>query len=205
MLYTLSLFATQPILFVEKYEWRSLSELEKCAIGTFWKSVGDALDISYSELPSGKTGFRDGLHWLAEIEAWSKEYEKRCMVPDIKNHETAEQTTAVLVYMLPKALVPVGLKFVSFMMDERLRRAMLYVLSISFPTFHAGILLTEADMTPHLLYMSVSSPPSFPFAALSSATSPRLVRTSSATPLSPLSLTKTTASLLRNGMLRRIM
>ncbi|RMJ25183.1 hypothetical protein PHISP_03938 [Aspergillus sp. HF37] len=126
MLYTLSLFATQPIRFVEDYEWRSLTELEKCAIGTFWKSIGDGLEVSYSELPSGKTGFRDGLHWLEEIGAWSEGYEKRCMVPDIKNRETADQTTAVLVYMLPKALVPVGLKFVSFMMDERLRRAMLY-------------------------------------------------------------------------------
>lgn len=125
MLYTLSLFATQPIRFVEDYEWRALTELEKCAIGTFWKSVGDGLQVSYSELPSGKTGFRDGLHWLEEIGAWSEGYEKRCMVPDIKNRETADQTTAVLVYMLPKALAPVGLKFVSFMMDERLRRAML--------------------------------------------------------------------------------
>lgn len=127
MLYTLSLFATQPVAFVEKYEWRSLTDLEKCAIGTFWKSVGDGLDINFGELPSGKKGmgFRDGLHWLEEIDAWSQEYEREFMVPDIKNRETADQTTAVLVYMLPRALVPVGLNFVSFMMDDRLRKAML--------------------------------------------------------------------------------
>lgn len=128
MLYTLSLFALQPIRFIDRFEWRRLSDLERCAIGTFWKSAGDALGISYEKLPSGGVaGFKDGIQWLEEINAWSEEYEAEKMVPDVKNRETADQTTAVLLYMLPKALHPVGLQFVSFMMDERLRRAMLYV------------------------------------------------------------------------------
>ncbi|PYI12527.1 hypothetical protein BO78DRAFT_392369 [Aspergillus sclerotiicarbonarius CBS 121057] len=126
MLYTLGLFATQPIEFVEKYEWRSLSDLEKCAIGTFWKSLGDSLDISYDALPSGKTGFRDGLQWLEEIMAWSDDYEARCMVPHVKNREIADQTIAVLLYMVPKPLQKIGLNLVTFMMDDRLRRAMLF-------------------------------------------------------------------------------
>ncbi|KAL2006117.1 hypothetical protein VTN00DRAFT_9771 [Thermoascus crustaceus] len=126
MLYTLSLFAIQPIKFIAAYEWRELSELEKCAIGTFWKSVGDAMEISYEALPSSKTGFRDGLHWLEEITAWSEDYESKNMVPDQKNRETADQTTTILVYMLPEPLKHIGLKFVSFMMDDRLRKAMLY-------------------------------------------------------------------------------
>lgn len=124
MLFTLALFALEPIRFIGRYEWRALSELERCAIGTFWKSVGDGLDISFEKLPSGKSGFRDGIQWLEEIEAWSEEYEAECMVPHVKNRETADQTTAVLVYMLPKVLHPIGLQFVTFMMDERLRRAM---------------------------------------------------------------------------------
>lgn len=125
MLYTLSLFAVQPTRFIAAYEWRELSDLEKCALGTFWKSVGDAMGISYDALPSSKTGFRDGLHWLEEITAWSHEYEVKNMVPDQRNKETADQTTAVLVYMLPEPLKHIGLKFVSFMMDDRLRKAML--------------------------------------------------------------------------------
>ncbi|GIK02857.1 hypothetical protein Aspvir_006919 [Aspergillus viridinutans] len=126
MLYTLSLFAIQPVRFIEKFEWRTLSDMEKCAIGTFWKSIGDGLDISYANLPSSKTGFRDGLHWLEEIMAWSDDYEVRSMLPDMKNRQTADQTTAVLVYMIPGPLQHIGLKFVSFMMDDRLRKAMLY-------------------------------------------------------------------------------
>ncbi|EAW22782.1 uncharacterized protein NFIA_014740 [Aspergillus fischeri NRRL 181] len=126
MLYTLGLFAIQPVRFIEKFEWRTLSDMEKCAMGTFWKSIGDGLDIGYENLPSSKTGFRDGLHWLEEIMAWSDEYEVRSMLPDMKNRETADQTTAVLLYMIPSPLQHIGLKFVSFMMDDRLRKAMLY-------------------------------------------------------------------------------
>lgn len=125
MLYTLGLFALQPVRFINRFEWRKVTDLERCAIGTFWKSIGDGLGISYEALPSGKTGFKDGIHWLEEIEAWSNAYEERCMVPHIKNRETADQTTAVLVYMVPKPLQHIGLKFVSFMMDDRLRKAML--------------------------------------------------------------------------------
>ncbi|THC91129.1 hypothetical protein EYZ11_009419 [Aspergillus tanneri] len=126
MLYTLGLFAIQPVRFIEKYEWRSLTDVEKCALGTFWKSLGDGLGVKYDALPSGKTGFRDGLHWLEEVAAWSDDYEVRCMLPNITNHQTATYTAAILLYMVPRPLQHIGHKFVSFMMDERLRRAMLY-------------------------------------------------------------------------------
>ncbi|KAJ9316910.1 hypothetical protein DTO271D3_2649 [Paecilomyces variotii] len=126
MLYTLSLFAVEPIRFIDTYEWRKLSELEKCALGTYWKSLGDAMQISYEALPSYKTGFRDGLHWLEEMDVWRRAYEKEKMVPDQKNKCTADQTTSILVYMLPTRMEHIGYKFVSYMMDDRLRRAMMY-------------------------------------------------------------------------------
>ncbi|CAI7672442.1 unnamed protein product [Penicillium bialowiezense] len=126
LLYTLALFAVQPVRFIENFEWRDLSDMELCAIGTFWKSLGDALGISSEMLPSGKTGFKDGIQWLEEVDAWSQDYEAKYMVPDPKNRESADQATAVLLYNLPKALHPIGLQFTSFMMDDRLRKAMLY-------------------------------------------------------------------------------
>jgi hypothetical protein len=125
MLYTLALFASQPIAWIDKYEWRSVTEVERCAMGTFWKSMGDAMGISYEKLPSAKKGFKDGIQWLEEIVQWADEYEQKYMVPHPKNHETAEQTMAVLVYPLPKVLKPVGLNFVSYAMDDRLRKAMM--------------------------------------------------------------------------------
>ncbi|KAL4936640.1 hypothetical protein BDV06DRAFT_233243 [Aspergillus oleicola] len=142
MLYTLGLFAVQPVRFIKKYEWRELTDVEKCAIGTFWKSIGDGLEVPYDALPSGKTGFRDGLHWLEEIMVWSDAYEERAMVPDAKNREVANQTTAVLLYMLPKPFHSFGLNFVSFMMDDRLRKAMLYSPPPSIQATFLSTLLT---------------------------------------------------------------
>ncbi|KAJ5561442.1 hypothetical protein N7535_004091 [Penicillium sp. DV-2018c] len=156
MLFTLALFALEPIKFIEKFEWRALTDLERCAIGTFWKSVGDGLEISYEKLPSGKTGFKDGLQWLEEINAWSQAYEEEKMVPHVKNRETADQTTAVLLYMLPEFLHPLGLQFVSFMMDERLRRAMYYNAPTALSSVIFSSLLTIRKL--FLRYLALPRP-----------------------------------------------
>jgi hypothetical protein len=129
MLYTLSLFALEPIRFVKMYEWREMTEMERCAVGTYWKSLGDALGISYETLPSGTTGFRDGIHWLEEVREWSLGYEVKHMKPHPRNKEIADRTIDVLVYNLPRFIKPLGLYFVSFLMDERLRSAMMYAIS----------------------------------------------------------------------------
>ncbi|KAL4913312.1 streptococcal 67 kDa myosin-cross-reactive antigen like family-domain-containing protein [Aspergillus aurantiobrunneus] len=126
MLYTLSLFALEPIRFIDMIEWRSLSELEQCAIGTYWKSLGDALEISFADLPSGPHAFRDGLHFLDELRAWSLKYEEEYMKPSPSNKEVADKTMDVLVYTMPRFLKPVGISFASCMMDNRLREAMMY-------------------------------------------------------------------------------
>jgi hypothetical protein len=55
MLYTLSLFAPEPICWINRFEWRCLTDLERCASGTYWKSMGDAMKISYNVLPSQKS------------------------------------------------------------------------------------------------------------------------------------------------------
>lgn len=125
MLYTLSLFALEPIRFVDLFEWRSTSDLERCAIGTYWKYIGDVLGISYAKLPSGQTGFHDGLHFLDELGEWSRRYEEDNMKPSLVNKEVADRTMDVLVYPLPKSLKNFGIRIASCSMDERLREAMM--------------------------------------------------------------------------------
>jgi len=132
MLYTLALFATEPIKWVEKYDWRKLSDLERCAMGTFIKSMGDAMLIDYGQLPSAKRGFQDGIQWLEEIWRWAEEYEIKHMVPDENNHQTANATTAILLLALPEGLKPIGRHAVSAAMDDRLRRAMMFVNTLPF-------------------------------------------------------------------------
>jgi hypothetical protein len=126
MLYTLSLFALEPIRFVQQFEWREMTEMERCAVGTYWKSLGDALGISYEALPSGKTGFQDGLHWLEEMGAWSEQYEVEYMKPHPRNKEIAAKTIDVLLFNLPNFMKPLGEYIVSYMMGDRLRTAMMY-------------------------------------------------------------------------------
>ena len=133
LLYTLALFAGEPLRWIDRYEWRQLEGFERCAIGTFWKAIGDAMGINYSKLRSCEGGWIDGLQWLDELIEWSAEYEKRVMVPDENNNKTAEQTVAILLYNLPDLMKLPGRRIVSALMDDRLRRAMMYVQYIDFP------------------------------------------------------------------------
>ena len=136
LLYTLALFAGEPTRWIDQYEWRKLEDFEKCAIGTFWKAIGDAMGIGYQNLRSGTEGgtpWTDGLQWLDELNEWSAKYEERYMVPDKNNQKTAEQTVAILLYNLPKPAKPYGRKIVSALMDDRLRTAMMYVSKLLHP------------------------------------------------------------------------
>lgn len=136
MLYTLALFALEPIRWINRYEWRQLEDFEKCAIGTFWKSMGDAMKIPYDALilQSGNNPrhrnqdhyFIDGLHWLAELSEWAEGYEQEAMKPNAHNHTTAEQTTLLLLWNIPQILKPFGKSIISALMDTRLRTAMIY-------------------------------------------------------------------------------
>ena len=125
LLFTLSLFALEPGRWVDRYEWRCLTDMELCACGTFWKSMGDAMMIPYTDLPSSEMGWRDGLHWLEEVREWSLEYEKRFMVPATTNKQLAESHLAVLFFNLSGTYVRLGKRFVTVLLGKRLRKAMM--------------------------------------------------------------------------------
>ena len=127
MLYTLSVFALEPRRWINKYEWRSMSEVEVCACGTYWKAMGDAMEISYEALPSSQEGWLDGLHWLKELEEWSLAYEEAQMVPAESNHRLAEAHLNLLFVGLPPQLLQIGKNVVSFVLEPRLRTALKYV------------------------------------------------------------------------------
>ncbi|KAF2131317.1 hypothetical protein P153DRAFT_355128 [Dothidotthia symphoricarpi CBS 119687] len=126
MLYTLSLFVLEVERWVRLYEWRTLTPMEICAIGTHWKVIGDAMEIDYSELRHGPTSFKDGLEFFEDMREWADVYERRCMVPNKHNHQLAEETTRILLADVPGPFRLFGKDCVAALMDERLRRAMLY-------------------------------------------------------------------------------
>ena len=126
MLYTLSLFVLEPIRWTRRFEWRELAEVERCAMGTYWRFMGDVMDIPFTALQSHNSGWTDGLHFLDELEAWSLAYEAEHMLPAETNKAVAKGTIDIALYLLPKRLHAAGLDFVSSLLEPRLRKAMKY-------------------------------------------------------------------------------
>jgi len=134
MLYTLSLFALEPGRWTHRYEWRDLTEVEQCAMGTFWKGLGDAMEISYNRLSSNEYGWRDGLQWLEELEEWSRTHEEANMVPAVDNQRLALATADLLLWNLPRKWKGTATKFVAALLEPRLRVAMMWVALLAIST-----------------------------------------------------------------------
>ena len=125
MLYTLSLFALEPPRWINRHDWRCFTELELCACGTLWKSIGDAMQISYAKLPSYEVGWRDGLHWLEEMNEWGMEYEEAQMVPALTNQQLCDGYFKSILVDMPLRFQNIGKQIVAVLLGPRLRKAMM--------------------------------------------------------------------------------
>lgn len=126
LLYTLSLFALEPSRWVSRFEWRELSDLELCAIGTFWKSIGEALEVPYGDLPSSSSEVeKDGLGWLNALSEWSRTYEEAYMVPAISNKRLADSNFEMILWKVPSIFHGVGRKILATLLEDKLRESML--------------------------------------------------------------------------------
>ena len=124
LLFTLSVFMTEPIRFMQLYEWRSMNEMEVCALGSFWKSIGDAMGIDYSEMERhGK--WKDGIDFYEDIYKWSKERAIREMVPARSNNALAEATIPILLWYVPGFLMTAAREVLYTLMGDRMRDAFL--------------------------------------------------------------------------------
>ena len=124
LLYTLGIFALEPSRWINRYEWRSLTDVEMCACGTFWKNMGDAMEIPYTKLHSNGEGWQDGLEWLKELEAWSNEYEEAHMVAAESNRQLANAQLDPLLPKWPPIFHKICKQVVIVLLGERLRRSM---------------------------------------------------------------------------------
>ena len=125
MLYTLSIFALEPSRWINRFEWRHLSDVEMCACGTYWKNMGDAMNISYARLPSSAKGWQDGLHWIRELEEWGDEYEKVHMVPADTNKQLAESQLEIMLPVRPAQFRIACRMVLIVLLGERLRWSMM--------------------------------------------------------------------------------
>ncbi|KAF2691348.1 hypothetical protein K458DRAFT_438974 [Lentithecium fluviatile CBS 122367] len=126
MMFTLALFVVEVEKWIRLYEWRSLTPMEICAFGTHWKAIGDVMGIQWDDLTHGPNDFKDGLEFFEDIKEWSEAYEKSYMVPDKWNHQLAEETAKILMINAPSSFHPYAKQVIIAMMDDRLRKAMIY-------------------------------------------------------------------------------
>ncbi|OGM48182.1 hypothetical protein ABOM_002087 [Aspergillus bombycis] len=127
MLYTLGLLTIEPAKWIDRYEWDQTSQMEKCAMGTFWKSFGDAMEVSYESLPSGKEGFKDGLQFFEEIGRWCRDYEMQAMRHSSGISDLQDQLIRnVALGGVPKIFHNLARNMILVLMDDQLRLSMGY-------------------------------------------------------------------------------
>ncbi|KAH8690686.1 hypothetical protein BGW36DRAFT_350167 [Talaromyces proteolyticus] len=129
MLYTLASLATQPVLLVEKLEWRSLNEVELTAVGTLYRAIGDALSIDYTLhlqpfIKKEGTG-QNGLDFYSALRDWQVSYETREMVYTPQNKLLCDAAVGLLLWGVPgKSLKRFITTALTTIMDDLLREAM---------------------------------------------------------------------------------
>lgn len=114
LLYTLSTFVIEPVKWIDRYEWRKTSDLEKEASFALFYHCGRCMGIK--NIPETRE----------ELIEWSVNYEKQHMVFEKCNKEVADHTTNLLLYSLPTFLHGFARNMVSALMDDQLREAMGY-------------------------------------------------------------------------------
>ncbi|KAH8682555.1 hypothetical protein BX600DRAFT_485795 [Xylariales sp. PMI_506] len=122
LLYTLSVFVVEPERFMRLYEWRPLNEMERCAYGVFWKSIGDAMGIKYEGYLS-KTHWKDGLDWADDVAQWAKAYEIVSFKPSVVSNKPARTLIPMITYWVPKPLKAFVNECVVVLLGDRVREA----------------------------------------------------------------------------------
>lgn len=111
LLYTLSLFIFEPITFAEKYEWRSLTELEQQARFVFWTEVGARMGIE--DIPKTRK----------DLWNWKEQYATENMVYAKSNDQVGALTMAILVAPIPSVLKGFGQEAGKVFIEPRIIRA----------------------------------------------------------------------------------
>jgi len=127
MLYTLALAMREPCSWIDRYEWRSLTDLERCAMGLYHQHWGQMMHIDFSALPEihGSEKQRNGLQFFGDLCTRIDKYEEKYLVPAASNHTLAVSTAALLLHSFPLLLQLVLTRVMTAAMDDRLREAII--------------------------------------------------------------------------------
>ncbi|EPE02729.1 dephospho- kinase [Ophiostoma piceae UAMH 11346] len=123
LLYTLSACVVEPIRFVERLEWRALNDMERCAMGIFWMSLGQSMQIDFGELK--RQQWTSGLEFVDDITAWARSFESSgaALKPDPINIMPSRRLISMLLVLVPAPFVPFVNQMVAVLMGDRMREA----------------------------------------------------------------------------------
>ncbi|KAL6696128.1 hypothetical protein J3F84DRAFT_373119 [Trichoderma pleuroticola] len=122
MLYVLFESMYQPIRFMRLYEWREMADMEVAAIATFWKYIGEMMEIDY-EAELGKKEWKDGIDFLEDVERWAIGYENEHLGPSPDIAKLGQVLVDLLLSAYPKFSREPGYKILMVLMGERMRDA----------------------------------------------------------------------------------
>ena len=111
MIHTMAMFVLEPQRWIERYEWRVMTELEKVASFIYWKEIGNRMGIK--NIPQT----------LHELEAWTEDFESSHMVYAESNRQCAETTINMYLRNIPQFLRSFARNAASSLMEDRVRIA----------------------------------------------------------------------------------
>ncbi|OAL51186.1 hypothetical protein IQ07DRAFT_586730 [Pyrenochaeta sp. DS3sAY3a] len=112
MISTLCLFVLEPIHWIEKYEWRPMTDIEKTAFFVYWREIGSRMGI-------------EGMpETLDELEVWNENFLSEHVYYADSNKKVADATLDLYSRDLPAFLRPVLRDMASAFLDERTRVAL---------------------------------------------------------------------------------
>lgn len=109
--YVLSTFIYEPIKWIERFGWRSLTPLEKEALFQFWLTVGQHMEIQ--SIPNTYEAFAQ----------YNQEYEREYFRYNTSNQRVGESTLQLFLSWFPAPLRPIIRPFVYAMMDDSILQA----------------------------------------------------------------------------------
>ncbi|MEM6352853.1 MAG: oxygenase MpaB family protein [Cyanobacteria bacterium P01_D01_bin.14] len=109
--YVLSTFVYEPVRWIERFGWRSLSLREKQALFQFWRSVGQQMNIQ--NIPTSYTAFED----------YNLTYESKNFRYSPASQRVGESTLNLFLSWFPPPLRLTIQPFVYAIMDEPMLQA----------------------------------------------------------------------------------
>lgn len=122
LLYVLYASMVEPVNFMRLYEWRPMTDMEVAAIGSFWKYIGEGMQIDYkAEL--GRDQWKDGIDFFEDVQQWSIKYENKNMGPYEHVELLGQVSMNLLLTSYPAFSRPLASKMFLVLMGDRLRHA----------------------------------------------------------------------------------